>query len=289
MIIKECENARLFLQEYETVMLEEEAVSQLLILCARRATTAETDGGKLYGAVQEEEETILLFGNSSEEGLYLYPVQNDKSEAAVLDLACFLTDRHIAVTSLHARLFLCQSFINSYRFDSKTTFVQKQGTDIMEIRNTADIIPIDGHQRLATPLDAKQIADWMINFQIEAMMNELDYEAALQRVEEYIGQGKFYLYENLENEIVSMAASGIRLIHGITITYIYTPQEHRGKGYAAANIFYLSKALLEQGYEFCSIFVDKKNVLSCRAYEKAGYQVIGENFDFSAVEIIQER
>jgi predicted GNAT family acetyltransferase len=75
-----------------------------------------------------------------------------------------------------------------------------------------------------------------------------------------------------------MAVADPRLSHGMVLTYVFTPEEFRGEDYAAANVYYLSKELLEQGYEFCTLLVDKKNPLSARAYEKVGY-VILENIN----------
>ncbi|HWT76841.1 MAG TPA: GNAT family N-acetyltransferase, partial [Mobilitalea sp.] len=72
-----------------------------------------------------------------------------------------------------------------------------------------------------------------------------------------------------------------QLIHGIAINYVYTPEEFRGKGYAAANIYYMCKNYLENGNDFCSLFVDKKNPLSARSYEKIGFQFLEDNYEYA--------
>jgi predicted GNAT family acetyltransferase len=80
-----------------------------------------------------------------------------------------------------------------------------------------------------------------------------------------------------------MAVITRKLPHGTAIAYVYTPEEYRGKGYAAANMYYLSKKLLEQGGEFCTLFVDKKNPLSNRAYEKVGYKILEDSYEYRIV------
>ena len=51
--------------------------------------------------------------------------------------------------------------------------------NIMEIRQVNDIKPVVGLTRLAIPNEVKQITEWMVQFQIEALAKEIDYESAL--------------------------------------------------------------------------------------------------------------
>jgi predicted GNAT family acetyltransferase len=173
--------------------------------------------------------------------------------------------------------------MDQYKKHINCTFAMKQGMDIMEIRKVNDIKPVEGSQRLALPEEAKLIADWMIQFQMESLASELDYEAALNKATKYIEENKIYIYENSEKKVVTMAIASRKLVHGMAITYVFTPEENRGKGYAAANMYYLSKNLLEQGYEFCTLFVDKKNPLSNRAYEKVGYKILEDNYEYMVI------
>lgn len=284
MIIREYENACSFLREYEALMLEREAVCQLLLYSAYQEKDSTVNSGSSFGAILEAETTILLFCIVPEYGLLLYSVIPDKAPEATVILADYLAGNHTSISGIIAKLELCQSFIEQYRNYNNVSFLQKLGTDIMEIRKVNEIKPVEGFQRLAVSEDAKLVADWMIRFQMEAMLSELDYEAALNYTEKLIQESKIFLFESAGQTVVSMAVAARQLVHGVAITYIYTPEEYRGNGYAAANIYYLSKALLEQGQDFCSIFVDKNNLLSIRAYEKVGYQVLDDNYEFKVIE-----
>lgn len=137
-----------------------------------------------------------------------------------------------------------------------------------------------GQQRLADPSEAKLVADWMLRFWMEARMSELDYEAALIKATWLIDEKMLYLYENEDGEAVSMAAICKKVLNGIMISYIYTPEEHRGMGYTATNIYYLSKFLLSQGYDFCTLLSDKRNLLLKRAYERVGYQTLEDVHEY---------
>jgi uncharacterized protein len=283
MIVKEYGNAVIFLKEYEAKLLEREAAAQLLLYFAYQSPSGRDIGNDLYGSVMEENEVILLFGIIRGIDLIVYTANKDKEAEAAVALADFLGNSHIVIGSMNARYVLCQSFIEQYKKYLKGSFIEKLGTDIMELRQLNDIKPVAGGQRLSVHEDAKLVADWMIQFQIEAMMDEADYEAALYRATQLIDRKELYIYEDEEHRAVSMAAATRKLLHGMGITYVFTPEEFRGKGYAAANIYYLSKALLEQGFEFCTLYVDKKNPLSNRAYEKVGYKVVEDNHEYKII------
>jgi GNAT superfamily N-acetyltransferase len=283
MIVKEYSNADIFLREYEVILLEKEAAAQLLLYFAHQSLTGSGTGKELFGVVMEETQIILMFVIIRGVDLIIYVAASEKEEEATVALADYLGNSHIIIEGLNARQTLCLSFMKQYKKYWKINFIQKVGTDIMELRQVNDIKPVAGSQRMALSEDAKLVADWMIQFQIEALMDEADYEAALLRATQLINRKELYLYEDEEHRTVSMAAATRRLIHGMGITYVFTPEEYRGKGFAAANIYYLSKTLLEQGYDFCTLYVDKKNPLSNRAYEKVGYKVIEDNFEYKII------
>lgn len=283
MIVKEYDRAHMFLEEYEATLLEREAVSQMIIYNAYQSRNNNIVGKGIFGAVIDEDKTILLYSNIQPHNLLIYAANQENVIAASAFLADYLGNNHISISGINARGDVCQSFMESYKKHISCTFAEKLGTDIMEIRTVNDIKPTEGNQRLATKDDLKLIADWMIEFQIESLLNELDYEAAVKKATKYIDENRIYLYENSEQQVVSMAIAARKLVHGMAITYIFTPEAYRGKGYAAANIYYLSRELLDEGYHFCTMFVDKKNPLSSRAYEKVGYVILEDNYEYKVI------
>ena len=77
-----------------------------------------------------------------------------------------------------------------------------------------------------------------------------------------------------------MACTTRKLLNGVSISYVYTSNNYRGHGYATAIMYHLSKSILEQGNQFCTLFVDKKNPIANRVYHKVGYHFIAENHDY---------
>jgi predicted GNAT family acetyltransferase len=283
MRIQEYKSARTFLEAYEALLLEKETASQLLLYVAWQNSQLEETEKNIFGAVIEETDTILLFCNIVPYDLLIYTVKQENTTLASAALADYFGSRLIIIHGIVAEQIVCQGFMEQYKKHIDCGFTQKMGMDILELRELIELKPAEGTYRPALPEEAKLVAEWMIEFQVEALTSEIDYEAALQKAEKQIKEGKIHFYENEERKVVSMAIAARKLAHGTTITYIYTPEEYRGKGFAAANIYYLSKELLAQENEFCSLFVDKQNPLSARAYEKIGYKIIGACYEYTAI------
>ena len=64
------------------------------------------------------------------------------------------------------------------------------------------------------------------------------------------------------------------IAHSITIGGVYTPPEHRRKGYATALVARLSQHLLGLGYQFVNLFTDLSNPTSNSIYCKIGYNPV---------------
>lgn len=284
MVVKIYENARAYLIEHEAALLEHEALSQLVLYNAYRNPDTEACDSCLFGIITDEDIPILHFSNVAPKNMAVYAGDHPKETIirASAALADFMADNHITFSGLFARLDVCQAFTEQYKNLTNTAFLAKLGMDIMEIRQVNDIKPKEGKHRLAMPDEVKMITDWMIRFQIEALASEIDYETALEHTSRLLENNKIYIYEDM-GQAVSMAAATRQLIHGVAINYVYTPEEFRGKGYAATNLYYMSKEFLEQGNEFCTLFVDKRNPLSSRAYEKVGFRMLDEIYEYKLI------
>jgi predicted GNAT family acetyltransferase len=61
---------------------------------------------------------------------------------------------------------------------------------------------------------------------------------------------------------------------GVRISYVFTPQEFRGRGYASALVAQLSQKMLDSGKRFCFLYTDVANPTSNRIYHKIGYRPV---------------
>ena len=67
---------------------------------------------------------------------------------------------------------------------------------------------------------------------------------------------------------------------GIRIGPVYTPPEHRRRGYATTLVADLSAWLLEQGHRACFLYTDLANPTSNRIYVEIGYERVCDAMEF---------
>ena len=136
-----------------------------------------------------------------------------------------------------------------------------------------------GRLRLAHADDFERVVDWIQGFHVDANIQD-DLESAALLARGKMQNGDLFLWENDAGEVVSMAAKARPTRHGITISLVYTPAELRGHGYATACVATLSQLLLDDGYQFCTLFTDLSNPVSNHIYEKIGYTAVADFHEY---------
>jgi len=203
---------------------------------------------------------------------------NKEASIALVD---YLIENKYNINGINANKFSCMAFCEDYKKRvTGAVFEQHLSMDIMELRHLADIPLAKGKCSAATKQDLPLIAKWIIAFNLDALSSIISYEDIADKITSGIEKGVYYIFRNEQGIPVSMAAAARKLIHGTAISYVYTPKEVRGRGYAAANIYNLGEKLLSEGNDFCCLFVDKKNPISNKVYKKIGYVILEDNYDY---------
>jgi predicted GNAT family acetyltransferase len=144
---------------------------------------------------------------------------------------------------------------------------------IYALREVADVPCAEGVCRPGTDDDRSLIVSWLTAFAREAL-NETpsptDMERQTRRRLESSAAG-FRIWE-AGGEPVSLCGFSGRTPHGIRIGPVYTPPEHRGRGYGTSLVANASGELLAAGYEFCFLFTDLANPTSNAIYQRIGYE-----------------
>jgi predicted GNAT family acetyltransferase len=74
-----------------------------------------------------------------------------------------------------------------------------------------------------------------------------------------------------------MAAQARPTASGIAINGVFTPAEHRCRGYASALVAAVSQMSLDSGKKFCTLYTDLDNPTSNSIYQKIGYKPVGDS------------
>ena len=144
---------------------------------------------------------------------------------------------------------------------------------VFEARSVADLPLSPGKMRFARMDDHARMAQWIVAFS-EEMGEPVNLESPRSRIEKPIKNQELHIWDH--NGPVSIAGVSRPMRNGTTIGPVYTPPEHRGKGYATSCVLLLTKKLLSDGYSFCSLYTDLSNPTSNSIYTKIGYVPIGD-------------
>jgi predicted GNAT family acetyltransferase len=80
-----------------------------------------------------------------------------------------------------------------------------------------------------------------------------------------------FVWVDDDDEPVNLTAATAPTYGVSRIGPVYTPREHRGRGYASAAVHGVSKLLRESGERPC-LFTDQANPTSNKIYEAIGYR-----------------
>jgi uncharacterized protein len=142
--------------------------------------------------------------------------------------------------------------------------------------------PVAGTMRRAVEADRELLLEWITAFDVEAH-EEADASGMADIVGGRLRGGRdagLVLWE-IEAEPVSLAGFTGPTPSGIRVGPVYTPPEHRRRGYASALVAELSAQLLADGRRFCFLYTDLANPTSNHIYRAIGYERVCDSADFA--------
>ena len=129
-----------------------------------------------------------------------------------------------------------------------------------------------GSAHLATAADRDMLVDWYTAF-----MTDIGHPVASDiagQVDSRIPWGGIHLWRLEDGTPVSMAFRSEEIAGMTRIGQVYTPVEHRGRGYGAGVTAAVSQAALDAGIENVLLFTDLANLTSNGIYIRLGYQPV---------------
>ena len=152
---------------------------------------------------------------------------------------------------------------------------------VFEARNVTNASLSPGKLRLARPDDHLLMAEWIANFSVE-IKEPVDLKSAKSHAERSIKGQELYIWDDSKPVCIAKESRPTR--NGTTINTVYTPPEHRNKGYATSCVWSLTQKMLTDRYSFCSLYTDLSNPTSNSIYSKIGYVPVGDAlaFDFQS-------
>lgn len=143
------------------------------------------------------------------------------------------------------------------------------------------VIPVPlvrGARRFSQERDVETCSRWMIEFTVEATHRAMSSAEGVEWVRNRHAESALHVWE-VDGEIVTMTGTGRRSRSGITVNAVYTPPEHRRKGYASALVAAVSQYELDSGRAFVALYTDLSNPTSNRIYQEIGFQPVADSLE----------
>ena len=142
-----------------------------------------------------------------------------------------------------------------------------------------DVPKPTGSPRDAGPADLELVLGWYRAFAAEAVPGDAWHEDQERRrlarwLAEKSGPG-IRLWE--DGGPVSLVGFVHATENGTRIGPVYTPPEHRGRGYATGLVDHVSREMLEPAGRFCLLYTDLANPTSNAIYRRIGYRKVRES------------
>jgi predicted GNAT family acetyltransferase len=134
---------------------------------------------------------------------------------------------------------------------------------------------VGGRMIVANDTHLDLLTTWNHCFGVECNLNQ-EASRARQNAEASILNRSRRLWI-LNSEIVSMAGSTGETSNGARIGAVYTPPQHRGKGFGSMLVYQLTMEILQSGKAMSFLYTDLSNPTSNSIYQKMGYKPVGDS------------
>lgn len=193
-------------------------------------------------------------------------------------LARTLFERGETVGAVNGALPAVQVFADETARPTGAVVSVAQHTRLFELGVLVPPAPVPGCLRQADRGDLALSVAWFDAFHRDAdeqagresgtgSHEEPDEADVLRRID----RGAVWLWEDESGEVVHLTGANPPAFGVARIGPVYTPKPQRGRGYASAAVFEVSRHIIESGARAC-LFTDQANPTSNKIYEALGYR-----------------
>ncbi len=267
-------NPKEFLHAAQPYLEQREVVNSLMLgVCMRMRGNPNWFGVPPYLAVVEDEAGIAACAMMTPPTGLVLASERENPLAAFELIADSLQAGKWALPDVSGPNPLAGQFAELWARRTQTKPYLKMAQGFYELRAVNPVPTVPGQLRPATKHDIRLAASWMIAFEEDSFgSSSHTAETARAFIESRVRPHDLFLWD--DDGPVSMAMRARPTAHGVTVSMVYTPLEKRGRGYATACVAALSQRLLNEGYQFCTLFTDLANPTSNSIYQKIGYKLV---------------
>jgi predicted GNAT family acetyltransferase len=260
-----------FLTAAGPTLEQAEATNNLMLGLANRLTANPhfySEADPLLATVEDGGELLLAALRTPPFPLVIFSPHPDPAEA-IKTLVRHLADAGESLPGVNGPVPLSENFARRWARRAGVGYEIEMRERVYEIRQVVPPHGVPGFMRQPRPEELDLIAEWYYAFNLEAL-GEDDRPSTRVVAERAVANGNLFVWD-VDGQVVSMAGTGRRTPHGMSVGPVYTPPELRGHGYASAVTAALSQRILDQGHQFAALFTNLDYPTSNKIYMQIGY------------------
>ena len=273
MIIKFYDDVNEFLDECGLRLEENETENGLMLGLCLKAKNAKEQGEEfpinLVGVWDED----ILISTAIQTPPHNLVISNLTSEEVAKSLSFALKEKGYSLPGVVGQEKEASTFAKQWKNVSGLSPKLLGKQRIYELNQVQMPEHVSGVCREARLDDAETIAQWYEAFSEEVLGQKKPLN--LESAKNTINNGNIYVWED-QDTLVSMAVTLNPTPNGIRINSVYTPPEHRGHAFAAANVATICQEQLDQGRR-PFLYADNDTPASNAMYKKIGFNHVSNS------------
>lgn len=266
-----------FLAAAEEVLAADPVVSTVVTtVAARAAVSAEPARPEDWYVVARDRGAVVGAGMRTARGVrrpaYLLPMPDEAAEL----VARTLHARGEELAGVNGALTPVRACAEETSRLTGAAVVEDLHARLFEATEVVPARPTSGTLRMAVPDDLDLAAEWFGRFHDEADAQAGRTSTPAQTLDrddvaDRIATGCVWLWEDPVGTPVSLTGVNLPSFGVSRIGPVFTPPEHRCRGYASASVAQAAQAVLDAGDRIC-LFTDQANPTSNRVYQALGFR-----------------
>ena len=252
------------------VFLDSKPVHHNVILTLLHARVAQHKPGRYWVATDGN----VVVGVVFQSPLNFRAIVTPMGPKVVPLLVDAISDAKVRLPGVTGDVTTAAHFAGQWAERQKSAVVPFMGQRIYEVDKVEEPTAVSGHFRKAVLTDRERLINWVCHFYTETGVQDSSSESI---VDGRLSAGQLYLWD--DSGAVSMAGLTPPMEGVVRVQLVYTPPEHRGKGYASACVASLSKRIRGQGHR-CILYTDLGNPISNAIYRRMGYRAVVEGIQY---------
>lgn len=170
---------------------------------------------------------------------------------------------------------LSRAFAERWQATSGQPYRAGRKQRIYQVETVKPVSGVPGQLRRAGEGDRALLRRWIAAFNQEALEGDEPLNVE-QWVESALNSPRRGIDLWIDREPVAMVGHGGWTPRGVRVGPVFTPPEHRCRGYASAATAAASRQLLLSGRRFVFLFTDLANPTSNHIYQEIGYRPVAD-------------